>query len=154
MFQFCQFQNNRKLFTDRQTDKQKDRQTKQIIEAPPWSLIRIWNVCCYSHYYTFPYIYKFGQIKVFQKISTDRPTDRGTDRQTNLLIEAPSRSLKIDAFIIFCIEKCSKLALNAKNLFHFAWENQYFGNHTILMKMKRWKNCFFGQTFLGASVMA
>ena len=142
MFQFCQ----------------KDRQTNQIIEAPLWSLIRIWNVCCYSHYHTFPYIYEFGQIKGFQKISTDRPTnrptDQGTDRQTNLLIEAPSRSLKIDAFIILCIEKCSKLALNAKNLFHFAWENQYFGNHTILMKMKRWKNCFFGQTFLGASVMA
>ena len=94
MFQFCQIQNNRKLFTDRRTDKQKDRQTNQIIEAPPWSLIRIWNVCCYSHYYTFPYIYKFGQIKVFQKMSTDRQTGRGTDRQTNLLMEAPSRSLK------------------------------------------------------------
>ena len=89
MFQFCQFQNNRKLFTDRQTDKQKDRQTNQIIEAPLWSLIRIWNVCCYSHYHTFPYIYEFGQIKGFQKISTDRPTnrptDQGTDRQCQLL---------------------------------------------------------------------
>ena len=28
-------------------------------------------------------------------MSTDRQTDRGTDRQTNLLIEAPSWSLKI-----------------------------------------------------------
>ena len=50
---------------------------------------------------------------------------------------------KIDAFIVSALKNVLNRLLTAKNLFHFAWENQYFRNHTILMKMKRWKKWLF-----------
>ena len=58
---------------------------------------------------------QLGDLKHLEFFSTDRPTDRQTDRPTNLLIEAPFRSLKINPENIISIlnnELCIQIHKN------------------------------------------
>ena len=88
--QFCHFQATQKMFTDRQTDKQKDRQTNLLIETPSLGLIGIWKIWCWDATFKTLISHIWSQIKIFLKTKNPNKTiDQVTDWKINLLIEAP-----------------------------------------------------------------
>ena len=54
--QFCHFQATQKMFTDRQTDKQKDRQTNLLIETPSLGHMENMMLRCYFQNFNFSHM--------------------------------------------------------------------------------------------------